>query len=633
MEDITIYKQDGTALLTAPITDDSSHQWQLMGENHVRLVWNSGTYTPLPAKSYIEYKGERFTLLETYYPEKKAASHYAYDVRFQSVERLFVRNIFFRHVTVGDTTWKEPEFTLNANLKTIADIITDSLNRAGFGVTFTLPQGNTYSDTELKALSFSGVSLYDALTYIAEQWETEWWIEDGTVLHFDRCEHGDIIELGDGYTEGADGVWESAGLLSVSQSTVSENIPQRVYAYGSDRNMTRQTTEDGGMNVSYAKRLRLDSTAYPGGYIEVENVTSGIEEVKMFDEIYPRRVGTLSSVRSVEQGGMTVWYVADAEIPSLFDPKEQAIPGTTMMMKFESGYLNGFEFEVNWHPENNEWEVINRQEDDIQIPFGSLVPRAGDTYSLFNIVMPEEYVTLAQQELADAAQEYVDGLAATVPETTCESEPLYWQQYGVTVEIGSRVRVTSETFEAGKLESRVTSVSYSLTNPYSVQFTLASGRIVGKLSQMASAIAEQTAQIDGVKQTARAISRNSWQSSQEMSRMLDSLMKELVLVGSEEGQFVLSCGVTWDNALSTLSVTKGKLVHTVYDKGAQHGQCRADGEANDHGPAGQAKQAVALQVGQGEEGGTERDGDAVVRVTAKDAHEEHQEIAIFEVLV
>ena len=573
MEDITIYKQDGTALLTAPITDDSSRQWQLMGENHVRLVWNSGTYTPLPAKSYIEYKGERFTLLETYYPEKKSASHYAYDVRFQSVERLFVRNIFFRHVTVGDTTWKEPEFTLNANLKTIADIITDSLNRAGFGVTFTLPQGNTYSDTELKALSFSGVSLYDALTYIAEQWETEWWIEDGTVLHFDRCEHGDIIELGDGYTEGADGVWESAGLLSVSQSTVSENIPQRVYAYGSDRNMTRQTTEDGGMNVSYAKRLRLDSTAYPGGYIEVENVTSGIEEVKMFDEIYPRRIGTLSSVRSVEQGGMTVWYVADAEIPSLFDPKEQAIPGTTMMMKFESGYLNGFEFEVNWHPESGEWEIINRQEEEVQIPFGSLVPRTGDTYSLFNIVMPEEYITLAQDELAAAAQQYVDGLAATVPETACESEPLYWQRYGVTVEVGSRIRITGGTSDDGKaVDSRVSALSYSLTSPYSVQFTVSSGRATGRIAQMMDTIAEQTAQIDGLRQQTRAVSRNSWQSSQEMSRMLDSLMKELVLVGSEEGQFVLSCGVTWDNALSTLSVTKGKLVHTVYDKGAQHGQ-------------------------------------------------------------
>lgn len=572
MEDITIYKQDGTALLTAPITDDSSRQWQLMGENHVRLVWNSGTYTPLPAKSYIEYKGERFTLLETYYPEKKVASHYAYDVKFQSVERLFVRNIFFRHVTVGETTWREPEFTLNSNLKTIADIIIDSLNSAAFGVTFSLPDGNTYADTGLKALSFSGVSLYDALTYIAEQWETEWWIEDGTVLHFDRCEHGDIIELGDGYTESPDGTWESAGLLSVPQST-SDNIPQRVYAYGSKRNMTRRTTEDGGMNVSYAKRLRLDSTAYPGGYIEVENVTSGIEEVKMFDDIYPRRVGTLSSVRSVEQDGMTVWYVADAEIPSLFDPKEQAIPGTTMMMKFESGYLNGFEFEVNWHPENGEWEIINRQDDDVQIPFGSLVPRTGDTYSLFNIVMPEEYISLAQEELAAAAQEYVDGLAATVPETTCESEPLYWQRYGVTVEVGSRVRITGGTSDDGKvIDSRVTALSYSLTDPCSVQFTLSSGRATGRLAQMADTIAEQTAQIDGLRQTARAVSRNSWQSSQELSRMLDSLMKELVLVGSEEGQFVMSSGVTWDNSQSTLTVTKGKLVHTVYDMGTQHGQ-------------------------------------------------------------
>ena len=41
----------------------------------------------------------------------------------------------------------------------------------------------------------------------------------------------------------------------------------------------------------------------------------------------------------------------------------------------------------------------------------------------------------------------------------------------------------------------------------------------------------------------------------------------------------------------------------------------------------------ALQVGEGEEAGTERDGDAVVRVAAEDAHEQHQKIAIFEIFV
>ena len=79
-----------------------------------------------------------------------------------------------------------------------------------------------------------------------------------------------------------------------------------------------------------------------------------------------------------------------------------------------------------------------------------------------------------------------------------------------------------------------------------------------------------------------------------------------------------------------VALDQGRVLPSV---GAQDGQCRADGETDDHGPAGPPEPVGALQVGEGEEAGTERDGDAVVRVTAKDAHEEHQEIAIFEVLV
>lgn len=572
MEDIIIYRHDDISILAAPVTDNCERVWNLMAENYVRLVWESEKRTILPARAYIVYNGVRYTLLEPYYPTKKSANHYSYDVKFLAVEMLFAGKVFFRHVTVDNKTWKEPEFTINANLLTIANIIVDSMNKAGSGVTFSLPANNSYADTELKSLVFDGEQIYNALTYIAEQFETEWWIENGNILRFDRCELGDIIELGDDYTENSDGIWESAGLQSVTPSSTRTNVPQRIYAYGSDRNIIRQSTDVGDMNVSYAKRLHLDETEYPGGYIEIAGVTSGIEEVKIFDDVYPRRVGIISSVRKEERKDITIWYVKDNELPSIFNPAEHRLPGTTILMKFESGYLNGFEFEVNWKPAYAEFEIINTQNDDMQLPYGTLAPNVGDKYVLSNMKMPQSYITLAQHELAVEAKKYVDELAQTVPNVMCESEPLYWQQYGVVISIGSRMRVTSEILSTGKaVESRVVSLSYKLTRPYNVNFTLSSGRVIGRLAKMENTIASQIVQIDGINQSARGISRNSWLASQELAGMLDSIQKELVLVGSEEGQFIISSGITWENAKGTLMITKGYLVHAVFNKGSQLG--------------------------------------------------------------
>ena len=151
---------------------------------------------------------------------------------------------------------------MNANLKTIAEIIVDSLNRANLGSTFTLPDDNVYNDTELKALSFSGISIGDAVAYVAEQFDTEWWVEDGTILHFDRCEFGDYIDLSDEYDRSGD-EYVSKGLESVKLSARKTNIPQRIYVYGSERNITRQPHQFGVMNVSYAKRLHLDESFVP----------------------------------------------------------------------------------------------------------------------------------------------------------------------------------------------------------------------------------------------------------------------------------------------------------------------------------------------------------------------------------
>lgn len=571
MKDVIIYDKLGAVVVTAPITDNCERVHKLQSDNHINLVFNLNDKFVLYAGSYILYNGVKFSVIETYYPEKKATNHYYYDVKFSAVEEHFIKYVFFRHVVVGGNTWNEPEFTLNSNLNTIAEIIVDSLNRANLGATFSLPVGNLYAETELKALSFSGISIGDAVAYVAEQFDTEWWVEDGTILHFDRCEFGDYIDLSDEYDRSGD-EYVSKGLESVKISSKKTNIPQRIYVYGSERNITRQTTSVGVMNVSYAKRLHLNEALYPGGYVEVPNVTSGIEQVKFFDDVYPRREGVVSNVRLAGSSDFPIYYIADAEIPTLFNPRDLLIEGCTMMIRFVSGYLNGFDFEVNWKAATNEWEIINQSEDEQQIPFGNFIPRVGDKYVLYNMKMPQEYITLAQEELAAKALEYINNVAVSVPETTCESDATYFMKHGVSIGVGQRIQVSSEHYNGGYIQSRVIGYSYNLTTPYNISFTLSSSRVTGRLATIESSISEQSSQIDGVHQDTRAISRRSWRDAKEMSEMLDSLIKEMVLVGVEENQFVTSCSYTIDNYLNKFQVTKGKLIHSVFVESASHGE-------------------------------------------------------------
>ena len=91
-----------------------------------------------------------------------------------------------------------------------------------------------------------------------------------------------------------------------------------------------------------------------------------------------------------------------------FDPADYEIGGLVKMVKFQSGELNGQDFEVNWNSETKEFEIINQYPyENQQIPGGKLIPKTGNDYVLYNIRMPEKYYRLAEAELAAAVAEYL----------------------------------------------------------------------------------------------------------------------------------------------------------------------------------------------------------------------------------
>ena len=656
LQEITIYRPDyamvmGKGMTRVPyvnpesssgdfqVTDSCERSAAVMGDDYVKLSFELLHQQVFEAFSFIWYDNQLFFLKETYRPTSKGA-YFKYDMKFVSIANMLDKQVCFRYITVsGQSIQPEPEINMNGTLDDMASIVVDSIHGAASRLAGTSrPQlyyayvlqrltlaDDTLQGTTLQTFSFSGQKIAETLTEIANAYETEWWISQEDIqtvkLHMCKCECGDAIIVSDEYKVNGN-EYESRGLLSCEYTQEWGNIPQKIIAFGSDRNLTRnqalQDVNGNKMYVSYGKQLRLaPNTSYTvkdreGNSVTVRTdgigaltntgVTSGIESVVMRDDIYPRchfRVlgvtvkGTDNPIFTITAGalkadGVTVMSYAEMVAEQLLPL--QIAPNETLSISFESGYLNGKEFEVAYdYKEVNgvmEWAltIVPEQGDDngVSLPFGNLAPKVGDQFAIFHMIMPQFYITRAQEELAQVAYDEMLGVQDTRPEIKCKSEPEFFANQRVI--LGQRMGVHSELFGNILLDtngdiaegspslfvSRVTQFTHSLTTPNDVELRLASSRVEGHLSEIEAAIADQTDDIRGLEQRTINLSRRGWHDAAEMRDMLNSLAAEFLLIGEQKNQFAFTSAIECVNGyvvagidhFDHLHVPAGYIQHT-----------------------------------------------------------------------
>ena len=244
----------------------------------------------------------------------------------------------------------------------------------------------------------------------------------------------------------------------------------------------------------------------PGGRKYIEQ---GVEEYGIYDHyeqdafsgIFPRRVGTVSSVRSEEvaddEGNkFTVYYFRDGELD--FDPNLYELAGETKRVSFQTGDLAGLGesddhyFEVNYDSAAREFELITiwPYDDDTQLPGGKLVPRAGDTYILWNIRMPDEYYRLAEEEFAIAVDEYNRDHWLDIAAYKAPTDPVYIEEHGIDLFVGRRVKLESRKYfpEKGYRQSRITKISRKVNEPGQMDIEISDALQVGKFDKVTDSI-------------------------------------------------------------------------------------------------------------------------------------------------
>lgn len=373
----------------------------------------------------------------------------------------------------------EASWSLTAALDVQLGVFLRNLKALGYtykGTDFIFSIDDTVENKAV-AMTYDNMNLLDALFSMAgeDKWNCDCWITDN-VIHFGRNEFGDAVKI-------ERGVEASSITRSESQGTYAT----RIYAFGSTKNIPtnyRPTDEQAIINGVVQKRLMLPAdTPYIDAY-EGMSQEEAIEDVVVFDDVYPRRVGTLSDVHTRteevenEDGTketITYYRYKDA---GLEFKEEYILEGEELKIQFQSGKLNGMEFGVIFNPKPKDesrgdqlWEIVRNEDYGRPLPDDMMYPANGDGYILsgFDIqLVSDQYIPEAEQELKGKAQKYADKVKkddGTYP-TTLRSSWVKEDLISRTFEFGQRINLVDDTyFENGRI-SRVLGWEMNLDIPW-----------------------------------------------------------------------------------------------------------------------------------------------------------------------
>lgn len=441
--ELKIYDKSGVLKLTASPNSSSALSEEVMGECSVSASFTHTSFVLLDAGDYIELQGVRYKMRSPYRPVQKNTQTYSYTAKFYAPIHD-AEDTLMLYLEDGDT---RTEFSFDGGPREHLQLWVDNMNRVAGAEVWSI---GTVITGENKTIDYNNLFCWEAgfgSNGIAAAYNTELWA-DGYVINLCKAERGERVELG--YLK---------GLTGLSQEENGDvKFFTRLFPLGSTRNI--DATKYGHA------RLQLPSGA---AYVDRNTALYGVKEAweeASFSGIYPKYIGTVTSVRSEEKTSeegrkYTVYYIKDSGMG--FNPKDYEIPDLTYMLAFQTGDLAGRgsgddgSFEVAWHEDAREWEIINVYPDDkTQIPGGEIVPVVGDTYIPWNFALPQEYVTAAEQAYAEAVDDYLSTYSFDPKKYSGTTDRNYIEQNRTPLMLGQNVRLLSdEYFTDGYKDTRI----------------------------------------------------------------------------------------------------------------------------------------------------------------------------------
>lgn len=539
--DIKYYDNSGNVQVrcTVPVTQDALVHYELMQSHYCKLSFKLSKPAYFLLGDFIETPYGRFELIDLTKAKDNDTIGYSYEIQFDAYYRKFKNKILKYRPNTGS---QEATFSLTSKISTHVEVIMKSLayyakldksylydpKFEGEGTDYTYVIDASVDANSAKLITYSNTSMLDAIANIAQTFECEWWFE-GNILHFGTCENTNAIvdfRLND-------------NIVSMSSSQSQSTYANRVYAFGAARNLPSGYKNDADADITkdgvVEKRLMLPTSSecsdknkqllkengfeLKNGYIQVGGLREDqyVEGVTTNDDVYPRNLIKTSKVTSYEKDvedestpeegdyiKRTFYRVNSLSIVNgdgektgdMAFRKSYILSGKNLHVVFQSGSLNGMDFECEFNPDGVEeiikdddgnpilkdgkeqinpesqvFEIVANEDYGRFLPDTTLHPKDGDTFVLYNwdsTKLGDTLVSAASNELLTDAIKNLKKSMIDPTTYTCTAEANYsfCQGRGNLHGVGDRVNLYNKGYDDNYRSSRVIGYEFSLDIPY-----------------------------------------------------------------------------------------------------------------------------------------------------------------------
>lgn len=604
-----IYNDKGKKLLEIEVDDNSYRHRVIMGDYNLTLYYSLAEHVELPVGCYCDYQGERFTLERPEAFKMKHSRSFEYTVTMESSQAK-AKIWKFRNPVDGRL-----KFSLTAKPHEHLQMFVDNMNRRDTGWAI----GSCVSGDEV-CISYSHAFCYEALEQMASTLNTEFEF-NGKTVSLRKVEYNKNNPLPLSYGRG------NGFKPNVGRSNYGETPPTEILyvqggsdnidpsKYGSSELLLPKSQSIGfdgvyfedeeGFNADNARYYMTDDLGFSIRRKD-KDLTSLAESSLDCSDIYPKRVGEISSVVCVDKD-KNFYDIIDNSIPENLDYEKCLIDGETMTVIFQTGMLAGKEFEVKYYhnsilnPDGSlkkaarRFEITPQEIDGQTMPNETFCPRANEKYAVFKCMLPDAYIcdnatkSGASWDMFRQAVKSLFDNEETKFTFTGDLDGIWakkdWLNIGGRIKLGGYIKFSDERFQKDGVLVRITGIKDYINKPHSPSLELSnetkSASFSSKLKQLES---EEVVIEDNHREAIQFTKRRFRDAKETMSMLEASLLENFtqsispiaiqtmqMLVGDESLQFrfvssktnptQVSHTINYDQETKTLKAAAGLIQH------------------------------------------------------------------------
>lgn len=559
----------------------------LMGDDYISLKIVSSEWLSFAKGDKIVVGGNEYSIRATTTREIVSEGYYNYEPVFYGVMYDLMKTIYRNCDKYGKSD--KSTFDLTYTIKEFVQVLIYNLERDYPGV-WKFDEDNC-PETEAKTIQFSGVNCLQALQTLcnSEQFNLEFQItQDNGIRTIHIGKFGKRINP----PSGADFFeWgKGNGLYNLKEQKIDDKAI-----------ITRLWVEGGATNIrsdyrGYAERLQLpmqrmnqyDHTLADGTVVKANTEMIGIsdeskryienaelrdkigseEDVKTYDNIYPKRTGKVTAVVAND-----ICAFVDDTMDFDLNKKDDKgtvylVDGVSAKITFTSGRLAGQQFELNakggYDDKTKTFKIIPFTDNrGLTIPSeetkNSFFIEVGNTYKITDIYLPEQYEKRAEEDLWYAGSDDFKDASQVKAQYALTFDRLYFLQSlssdtdTSVFAVGDYVPVKDTRFGIEKT-MRIQKITRNLLLEHDYQITLADSTAISIQTQTVLTVIDHENVINNNRLRDLNKARRGWRTTEDLRNMVydtdgyfdtenikpNSIDTNMLTVGAKSQQFVLS---------------------------------------------------------------------------------------------